>query len=108
LRNAEGAIASAKAQVEAARQQVDALRNTLAALLGKGPDRGLDIARPRLLQAPAPTLPGTLPSELLGHRHDVVPAPWRGEAAARGIDSAKATFKPSIDLSGLVGLASAG
>ncbi|ADV26840.1 RND efflux system, outer membrane lipoprotein, NodT family [Pseudoxanthomonas suwonensis 11-1] len=108
LRNAEGAIASAKAQAEAARQQVDALRNTLAALLGKGPDRGLDIARPRLLQAPAPTLPGTLPSELLGHRPDVVAARWRVEAAARGIDSAKATFKPSIDLSGLVGLASAG
>ncbi len=108
LRNAEGAIAAAAAQAEAAQQQIDALRNTLAALLGKGPDRGLDITRPQLLQAPAPPLPGVLPSELLGHRPDVVAARWRVEAAARGIDAAKASFKPGIDLSGLVGLAATG
>lgn len=108
LRNAETAIATAKAQVEAAQQQIDALRNTLAALLGKGPDRGLDIARPRLLQAPAPALPGVLPSELLGRRPDVVAARWRVEAAAQGIRSAKAMFRPAIDLSGLVGLAATG
>src|SRR5690606_26004548 len=35
-------------------------------------------------------------------------ARWRVEAAGQGIKSAKAKFKPSIDLSGLVGLASAG
>ena len=105
LRNAETAIATAKAQVEAAQQQIDALRTALAALLGQGPDRGLDIARPRLLQAPAPALPGVLPSELLGHRPDVVAARWRVEAAAQGIRSAKAMFRPAIDLSGLVGLA---
>lgn len=108
LRNAEAAVASAQAQVEAARQQIDALRNALAALLGKGPDRGLDIGRPRLLQAPAPALPPVLPGELLGHRPDVVAARWRVEAAARGIDSARALFRPAVNLSGLVGLASAG
>jgi len=108
LRNAETAIATAKAQAEAAQQQIDALRNTIAALLGQGPDRGLDIARPQLLQAPAPSLPGVLPSELLGHRPDVVAARWRVEAAAQGISSAKAQFRPSVDLSGLVGLAATG
>ncbi|MFT3762479.1 MAG: efflux transporter outer membrane subunit [Pseudoxanthomonas sp.] len=105
LRNADSAIASARAQAEAAQQQIDALRNTLAALLGRGPDRGLDIARPRLLDAPAPALPGVLPSELLGHRPDVVAARWRVESAAQGIKSAKAKFKPSINLSAIVGLA---
>lgn len=106
LRNTEGLIATAKAQASAAQQQIDALRNTLAALLGQGPDRGLAIERPQLLKAPAPALPSALPSELLGHRPDVVAARWRVEAAAQTIKSAKASFKPGIDLSGLAGLAS--
>ncbi len=108
LRNTEAAVASAKAQADAAQQQIDALRTTLAVLLGQGPDRGLAIQRPHLLQAAAPALPSVLPSELLGHRPDVVAARWRVEAAAQGIASAKASFKPSIDLSALVGLASTG
>lgn len=108
LRNTEAQIATAKAQADAAQQQIDNLRNLLAALLGQGPDRGLAIQRPRLLQARAPALPSVLPSELLGHRPDVVAARWRVEAAAHDIASAKASFKPSIDLSALVGLASTG
>jgi NodT family efflux transporter outer membrane factor (OMF) lipoprotein len=108
LRNAETTIATAKAQAEAAQQQIDTLRNAIAALIGQGPDRGLDIARPQLLNAPAPALPSVLPSDLLGHRPDVVAARWRVEAAAQGIKSAKAKFKPSVDLSGLVGLAATG
>ncbi|VXB74155.1 Multidrug RND transporter [Luteimonas sp. 9C] len=105
LRNADASIGIAGQQAQAAQQQIDALRNALAALLGKGPDRGLDIARPRLLEAPAPTVPAVLPSELLGHRADVVAARWRVEAAARGVDAAQAAFKPSVNLSALVGLA---
>jgi NodT family efflux transporter outer membrane factor (OMF) lipoprotein len=108
LRQAESAIASAQQQAQAARQQIDALRNALAALLGQGPDRGLDIAPPRLLAAPAPAVPGVLPSELLGHRADVVAARWRVEAASHGIDASKAAFKPSVNLNALVGLASSG
>jgi NodT family efflux transporter outer membrane factor (OMF) lipoprotein len=108
LRQAESTIASARQQAQAAQQQIEAGRNALAALLGKGPDRGLDIARPQLLQAPAPALPGVLPSELLGHRPDVVAARWRVEASSRGIDAAKAQFKPSVNLSLLAGLASVG
>src|SRR5690606_16176810 len=92
LRQAESLIASARQQELAARQRIDALRNALSALLGKGPDRGLDIARPRLLAAPPPAVPDVLPSELLGHRADVVAARWRVEAAGRGIDAARAAF----------------
>lgn len=105
LRQAESAIASAHQQAQAAQQQIDALRNALAALLGQGPDRGLEIAAPRLLAAPAPRVPAAMPSELLGHRPDVVAARWRVEAASRGIDATKATFKPSVNLSAIVGLA---
>lgn len=108
VRNAEVSIATAKAQAQVAQQQIDSLRNAIAALLGESPDRGLAIERPRLLQAPAPGLPSVLPSELLGHRPDVVAARWRVESAAQGIKSAKAKFKPSVDLSALVGLAATG
>jgi NodT family efflux transporter outer membrane factor (OMF) lipoprotein len=104
LRQAESSVASAQQQAQAAQQQIDALRNAIAALLGKGPDRGLDIARPALLAAPSPGVPSLLPSELLGHRPDVVAARWRVEAAARGIDASKASFKPSVNLSAIVGL----
>jgi NodT family efflux transporter outer membrane factor (OMF) lipoprotein len=108
LRQSESTIATAKQQGQAAQQQIDALRNALAALLGKGPDRGLDLARPQLLAAPSPAVPAVLPSELLGHRADVVAARWRVEAASRGIDASKAAFKPSVNLNALVGLASGG
>ena len=107
LRQSESAIAAARQQAQAAQRQVDALRNALAALLGQGPDRGLAIERPRLRTA-APGVPALLPSELLGHRADVVAARWRVQAASRGIDAAKATFKPSVNLNAIVGLASAG
>lgn len=108
LRGNEAMAAAAQAQADAAQQRIDALRNALAALLGQGPDRGLAIQRPHLLETPAPSLPSALPSELLGHRPDVVAARWRVEAAAQGITSAKARFRPRIDLSGLVGLAATG
>ncbi len=108
LRQAESTIASADQQAQAAQQQIDMARTALAALLGQGPDRGLDIARPRVLQAGTPGIPDVLPSELLGHRPDVVAARWRVEAASRGIDASKASFKPSINLSAIVGLASGG
>jgi NodT family efflux transporter outer membrane factor (OMF) lipoprotein len=101
-------MASAEQQAQAAQQQIDLARTALAALLGQGPDRGLDIARPTVLQAPTPAVPQVLPSELLGHRPDVVAARWRVEAASRGIDASKASFKPSINLSAIVGLASGG
>jgi NodT family efflux transporter outer membrane factor (OMF) lipoprotein len=108
LRQAESTIASAEQQAQAAQQQIDAARTALAALLGQGPDRGLQIARPQVLLAATPGIPEVLPSELLGHRPDVVAARWRVEAASRGIDASKASFKPSINLSAIVGLASAG
>lgn len=105
IRNAEAAVASAQQQEQAAQQQIDAARNAIAALLGKGPDRGLDIARPTLLAAPAPQVPGVVPSELLGHRPDVVAARWRVESARHGIKASKAEFYPTVNLSALVGVA---
>ena len=108
LRQAESSVASAQQQAQAAQQQIDALRNAIAALLGKGPDRGLEIAKPALLAAPPPGVPTLLPSELLGHRPDVVAARWRVEVARHGIKASKAAFYPTINLSAMIGLASGG
>ncbi len=108
LERARANVASARQQAQAARQQIDAARNAIAALLGQGPDRGLAITRPTLLQAPAPGVPDVLPSELLGHRPDIVAARWRAEAALRGIDASKAAFYPTVNLKAMVGLASIG
>lgn len=108
LRQAESGVGSAQQQAQAAQQQIDTTRNALAALLGKGPDRGLDITRPTLLAAPSPGVPAVLPSELLGHRPDVVAARWRVEAAQHGIQASKVAFYPTVNLAGMVGLASSG
>jgi NodT family efflux transporter outer membrane factor (OMF) lipoprotein len=108
LRQAESGVAAAQQQIEAAQQQIDAARIAIAALLGKGPDRALSIAKPVLLSAPPPTVPSVLPSELLGHRPDVVAARWRVEAAERGIQASKASFYPTVNLAAMVGLASGG
>ena len=105
IRNAESAVASAEQQIQASEHEIEETRNALAALLGKGPDRGRDIARPAVLNAPTPQVPSVLPSELLGHRPDVVAARWRVEAAQHGIDASKAAFYPTINLSAMAGLA---
>lgn len=105
LRQAESGVDAAKAAQQAAQQQIDAARNALAALLGKGPDRGLAITRPALLSAPPVGVPDVVSSELLGHRPDVVAARWQVEAAAHGIKAAKAAFYPTVNLSALVGVA---
>ncbi|RPE81323.1 NodT family efflux transporter outer membrane factor (OMF) lipoprotein [Vulcaniibacterium tengchongense] len=104
IRQAESALAGAEQQVQAADHEIEVARTALAALLGRGPDRGLDIARPALLKAPTPQVPAVLPSELLGHRPDVVAARWRVQAAQHGIAASKAAFYPSVNLSAIAGL----
>jgi len=82
-------------------------RHQLAALAGKAPGAGDSIARPTLsLVIPTAllsTLPSTLPADLIGHRPDVVAARWMVAAQARGIDVAKASFYPDIDLLASIG-----
>ncbi len=73
-------------------------RYELAALLGKGPDRGLQIARPALLEAPDLALPNSLPADLLSRRPDIVAAHWRIDAAGHDVKVAKADFFPDINL----------
>jgi len=105
IRNAESAVASAQLQMQASEHDIEITRNALAALLGKGPDRGRDIVRPAILQASTPAVPSVVPSDLLGRRPDVVAARWRVEAAQHGIKASKAAFYPSVNLVALPALA---
>jgi NodT family efflux transporter outer membrane factor (OMF) lipoprotein len=83
-------------------------RNALAALLGAGPDRGLDIQRPGLVSRRPPGLPADVAIGLVGRRPDVVAARWRVEAAGQRIGVARAGFYPNVSLAGLIGVASFG
>lgn len=105
LHQVEGTLASAQQQAQAAQQLIDAGRTALAALLGKGPDRGLSIAEPALLAVQPPQVPAVLPTELLGHRADIVAARWQVEATAQDIRASKAAFYPNVNIAAIVGLA---
>ena len=83
-------------------------RDQLAALLGKGPDRGLAIERPVAAVASSLSLPAALPLELIGRRPDIVAARWQVEALQGDIGAARAQFYPNINLNAFVGLSSLG
>lgn len=89
-------------------ESIGLARNQLAALLGRGPDRGLTIARPVLPVPAATLLPSALPLTLLGRRPDIVAARWRIEAAQGQIDYARSQFYPNIDLMAFAGFSSLG
>ncbi|UGS92120.1 AdeC/AdeK/OprM family multidrug efflux complex outer membrane factor [Ralstonia wenshanensis] len=99
-------VAAAQTELEQVDEQIALARNQLAALLGKGPDRGLAITRPTLLAQTTPKLPNNLTIDLIGRRPDLVAARWRVEAASKDIDVAKAQFLPDISLTAFLGLAS--
>ena len=105
LKQAEGSIPAAKQRITQLEEEIALGRNLLAALAGKGPDRGLAITRPQLQQLRI-ALPAALPADLLGRRPDVVAQRWRVESARRDIDAAKSQFYPNVNLSALVGVQS--
>lgn len=78
-------------------------RNQLAALMGKGPDRGLAVAAPALPPESIIALPDELPLGLLGRRPDIVASRWRVESAQGEIASAKAQFYPNVNLTAFAG-----
>lgn len=110
LENA-AAVAQAEAQVWGAKGNLDTVnrlialtQDQLAALMGKGPDRGRTIT-PQTVRANllSPGLPQDLPLSLIGRRPDIVAARKRAEAAASAIKVANAGFYPEIDLVGKFG-----
>lgn len=104
LKQSDAEVASAQAQLAVASRAIDAAQSALSVLLGKGPDRGLAIARPQALQPSTVAVPDNLPIDLLGHRADLVAARWRVEAAGHNIKVAKTQFLPNVSLGAYAGL----
>lgn len=107
-RRAEAEIPAARARILQIEEAITLTRHQLAALLGKGPDRGMAIQPPRLQSLADTALPSALPADLVGRRADVIASRWRIEAAQKDIDAAKADFYPNINLAAYVGLQSLG
>lgn len=108
IKQSQAAIPATRARIAALNESLELSRNKLAALLGKGPDRGRTIVAPKLKHSDTVTIPSVLPAELLGHRPDVVAQRWRVEAASHDIEGAKARFYPNINLSAYAGYQSLG
>ncbi|HEY1750747.1 MAG TPA: efflux transporter outer membrane subunit [Caulobacteraceae bacterium] len=108
LKQAEAATPASQADVEALDEQILLTRHRLAALLGEGPDRGLDVAMPRPEAVKAFGLPADLRLHLIGRRPDIVAARLRAQAAAKRIDIARAQFFPDVSLTGYIGQQSLG
>lgn len=108
LAQAKSDVAAAEADLAAIDGDVARARNAISALLGKGPDRGLDLALPERPQLRPFGLPHQLAADLIGRRPDIVAARLRAEAASKRIDVAHADFYPNVDLTGYLGLQSLG
>lgn len=105
-----GAVSEAESRTHAAEADLDRIdgqialaRNQLAALVGKGPDRGLDIPLPANPKLQALGIPANLSADLIGRRPDIVAARLRAMAASKRIDVAHADFYPNINLTGYAG-----
>ena len=107
-RSTEGDLASSQTTLAQIDGQITVTRYQLGALLGKGPDRGLNIAVPTLNAGDAVNLPDSLPADLVARRPDLVSALWQVDASLHGIKVAKAEFYPDVNLVALAGFDSFG
>lgn len=107
LKQAQAAVPSARADLAATDENIALARNRLAALVGKGPDRGLAIAAPRVIITPR-ALPADATTDLIGRRPDIVAARTRVEANASRIKVARAAFYPAVKLNASIGLQALG
>jgi NodT family efflux transporter outer membrane factor (OMF) lipoprotein len=108
LKQAESALPATRERIAELDGAIARSRNELAALLGQGPDRGLDIARPALDARVAVALPTELPADLIGRRPDIAAQKARIEASRQDINEAKAEFYPNVNLAAFIGLQSLG
>ncbi|MEK6348343.1 MAG: efflux transporter outer membrane subunit [Burkholderia sp.] len=95
---ARGNVATSQSTLSELDGQITTVRYQLAALLGKGPARGLAIAVPVLQPAGAVTLPDNIPADLVSRRPDLVAARWQVEARLADVKETKAEFFPDVNL----------
>jgi NodT family efflux transporter outer membrane factor (OMF) lipoprotein len=98
----------ARAELISAYAGIARTRNQLAALLGKGPDRGLTIELPVTPRMRSMGLPDRVDLDLIGRRPDLVATRLYVESAAERINVARADFYPNINIAAVVGLQTLG
>ncbi|WP_257032020.1 efflux transporter outer membrane subunit [Paraburkholderia bryophila] len=103
-KTAQANLATSRAALKSLDGQILTTRYQIAVLLGAGPDRGLQIARPALGVGDDVRLPDNLPADLVSRRPDIVAARWRVDAMTHDVKEAKAEFYPDINLSAAIGL----
>jgi NodT family efflux transporter outer membrane factor (OMF) lipoprotein len=108
MKQAEAALPATRERIAALNEQIALTRNQVAALVGRGPDAGVQVHRPALQGEYAVAIPTTVPADLIGRRPDVVAQRWRVEAASRDIKVARAQFYPNVSLTGFAGVQSLG
>ena len=108
VKQSEGTVALTRAGVQYEEAAIKVVRSQLGALVGAGPDRGVDLQRPALQAPRTIELPSTLPAELLGRRPDIVAQRWRVESATRGVSAAEAAFYPNVNLTAFAGFQAIG
>lgn len=108
LKQSEARIPQAQADLEATDEAIALTKNTLAALVGAGPDHALTIERPMIEALQAQGVPSDASIELIARRPDIAAARSRVEGAGDRIKEAKAAFYPNVNLSALIGLSSFG
>jgi multidrug efflux system outer membrane protein len=99
---AEAQLYSTMTQEHEARRQRTDLEHAIAILMGRPPSE-FALAPQPLNQAP-PAVPAGVPADLLRHRPDVAEAEENLIAACAQIGVAKASYYPSLTLTGMVGL----
>ncbi len=108
VQQAIGRRDSSQADLISIDESIALTRNRIAALVGAGPDRALNIARPTVAIDQRFGLPPDVTLQLLGRRPDIVAARLRAQAAAKRIDVAAANFYPDVSLSAVIGMQSLG
>jgi len=105
---AQAKASQARTEVLFLDEQIALQRNSLASLLGAGPDRGLRIRRPNDLLQKKFTLPTELAADLIGRRPDVVAARLRAQSRSSLVERKAADFYPNVNLAAMIGLQSLG
>ncbi|WP_043818025.1 efflux transporter outer membrane subunit, partial [Rubrivivax gelatinosus] len=102
LRQAEGLIAQSRVDLEALDESTSRARHALAELTGQGPN-ALEGLMPSLAPLHSTPLPAGLPADLLGRRPDLRAAELRLRKTLAQGDAVRASYYPTLSLTGSLG-----